>query len=141
MLDPKLLRTDAEAVAANLARRNFSFDVAAYQALEDRRKDLQARVEELRNERNVNSIDISLDGNDVYMLELYGRDETREVLLGPHIEDGFKGMYVYKVTLERPVKAVRAVRVVPMRGDLAYSVCHLILSYSETPSREGGKLH
>ncbi len=55
MLDPKLLRTDLEAVAANLARRGFELDVAGYRALEERRKTLQVAVEELRNERNVRS--------------------------------------------------------------------------------------
>ncbi|MGI9343270.1 MAG: serine--tRNA ligase [Gammaproteobacteria bacterium] len=55
MLDPKLLRTEIDAVAANLARRGFALDAAAYGALEDRRKVLQMRVEELQNERNVKS--------------------------------------------------------------------------------------
>jgi seryl-tRNA synthetase len=55
MLDTKLLRQEPEAVAANLKRRGFDFDVAAYQGLEEQRKDLQVRVEELRNERNVKS--------------------------------------------------------------------------------------
>ncbi len=55
MLDSKLLRNDPEAVAANLARRGFAFDAAAHAALEESRKTLQVRVEELRNERNVAS--------------------------------------------------------------------------------------
>ena len=55
MLDVKLLRTDTDTVAANLARRGYALDVAAYQALESNRKALQTRVEELRNERNVKS--------------------------------------------------------------------------------------
>ncbi|MFW2404609.1 MAG: serine--tRNA ligase, partial [Gammaproteobacteria bacterium] len=55
MLDPKLLRTDIDAIAANLARRGHAFDVARYVALEEQRKSLQVRVEELRNERNVKS--------------------------------------------------------------------------------------
>jgi len=55
MLDTKLLRTDLDAVVANLARRGFKFDTARYQSLEDKRKDVQIRAEELRNERNVKS--------------------------------------------------------------------------------------
>ena len=55
MLDAKLLRSDPEAIAANLARRGYHLDTAAYGALEERRKGLQTRVEELRNERNVKS--------------------------------------------------------------------------------------
>ena len=58
MLDPRLLRTDPEAVRANLARRGFSLDVAAFQEMEERRKALQVRVEQSRNERNVRSKEI-----------------------------------------------------------------------------------
>ncbi|MDQ2070704.1 serine--tRNA ligase [Natronospira bacteriovora] len=55
MLDTKLLRNDLEAVAANLARRGYEFDIAAFRELEERRKALQVRTEELRNERNTRS--------------------------------------------------------------------------------------
>jgi seryl-tRNA synthetase len=55
MIDPKLLRQDAETVAANLVRRGFEFDTGAYLALEERRKSLQVETEELRNERNTSS--------------------------------------------------------------------------------------
>jgi seryl-tRNA synthetase len=55
MLDPKLLRTDLDAVAAQLARRGFALDTDAYRRLEALRKELQTRAEELRNERNVKS--------------------------------------------------------------------------------------
>jgi seryl-tRNA synthetase len=53
MLDIKLLRSDPQSVAANLARRGFTLDVAALRTLDDRRKKSQIRVDELRNERNV----------------------------------------------------------------------------------------
>ncbi len=52
MIDPKLLRTEPERVAANLARRGFQFDVAAFKALEERRKGCQIEVDRLRAERN-----------------------------------------------------------------------------------------
>jgi len=52
MIDPKLLRTAAADVAANLARRNFTFDTDVYLSLEEQRKSLQVDVENLRAERN-----------------------------------------------------------------------------------------
>ena len=58
MLDPRLLRADLEAVRANLARRGFVLDAPGFQSLEDRRKTVQVRVEELRNERNTRSREI-----------------------------------------------------------------------------------
>lgn len=58
MIDPKLLRQASQDVAANLARRGFTFDVDAYLALEERRKALQVETEELRNERNTSSKNI-----------------------------------------------------------------------------------
>ena len=58
MIDPKLLRQDAAAVAANLARRGFEFDADAYVALDQRRKSLQVETEELRKERNSSSRNI-----------------------------------------------------------------------------------
>ena len=58
MLDQKLLRNDLDAVRANLARRGYTLDSDAYVALEERRKEIQIRVEELRNERNVKSKNI-----------------------------------------------------------------------------------
>jgi seryl-tRNA synthetase len=55
VLDPKLLRADASAVAAQLARRGFVFDVAAFEALEGQRKAVQIEVDRLRAERNANA--------------------------------------------------------------------------------------
>ncbi len=55
MLDPRLLRSEPAAVAANLARRGFILDVAHLNALEETRKKWQVRVDELRNERNVHA--------------------------------------------------------------------------------------
>ena len=52
MIDPKLLRSDPEAVARNLARRGFVLDVAALRAQEERRKALQIETDRLRAERN-----------------------------------------------------------------------------------------
>ena len=55
MIDPKLLRNSAADVAANLARRGFEFDTAAYLALEERRKALQVETEQLQSERNTSA--------------------------------------------------------------------------------------
>jgi len=55
VIDPKLLRTDPEAVARNLARRGFTLDVAALKALEDKRKPCQVELDRLRAERNANA--------------------------------------------------------------------------------------
>jgi seryl-tRNA synthetase len=55
MLDPKLLRSDIDKVAAELARRGAKFDVENYTALETRRKALQVRTEDLQKERNNSS--------------------------------------------------------------------------------------
>jgi len=52
MIDPKLLRSDPAAVARNLARRGVVLDVAALQALEERRKEWQIETDRLRATRN-----------------------------------------------------------------------------------------
>jgi seryl-tRNA synthetase len=55
VLDPKLLRTDLTGVATALARRGFVLDVAAFAALEERRKSVQIDADRLRSERNANA--------------------------------------------------------------------------------------
>jgi seryl-tRNA synthetase len=55
VIDPKLLRTDPEGVARNLARRGFTLDVAALRALEETRKPWAVQVDGLRAERNANA--------------------------------------------------------------------------------------
>lgn len=53
MIDPKLLRTDLNHVATQLARRGFNLDTDAYTTLENRRKQLQTETQALQNERNI----------------------------------------------------------------------------------------
>ncbi len=60
MLDSKLLRTETEKVAANLARRGFVLDVTRLQLLEEQRKKWQIKVDELRNERNTNAKSVGM---------------------------------------------------------------------------------
>jgi seryl-tRNA synthetase len=55
MLDPKLLRSDIDTVIAGLARRKFDFPRAEYLQLEETRKAVQIKAEELRQERNTRS--------------------------------------------------------------------------------------
>jgi len=52
VIDPKLLRSDPEAVARNLARRGFKLELSAYRALEELRKQSQIEADRLRSERN-----------------------------------------------------------------------------------------
>jgi seryl-tRNA synthetase len=52
MLDIQLLRKDLPAVVAALKRRPFEFDEAGFRSLEDERKKVQSRTEELQAKRN-----------------------------------------------------------------------------------------
>jgi seryl-tRNA synthetase len=52
MLDIQLLRKDLPAAVAGLKRRGFEFDAPAFQKLEDERRKLQSRTEELQAKRN-----------------------------------------------------------------------------------------
>lgn len=55
MIDPKLFRTELDVVIANLARRGVEFDKQTYLDLEENRKSLQMKTQELQNERNSRS--------------------------------------------------------------------------------------
>jgi seryl-tRNA synthetase len=55
MLDPRLLRTELDQVAKQLARRGLVLDTARIESLESERKELQIQVQELQNERNTRS--------------------------------------------------------------------------------------
>lgn len=58
MLDPKLLRNDAEAVAENLKRRGFDLPLEQLKQLESERSEKQSRAESLQAERNSRSKNI-----------------------------------------------------------------------------------
>ena len=60
MLDIQLLRTQLDHVAARLATRGLQLDTAAFQALEDERKQLQTRTQELQARRNTLSKQIGM---------------------------------------------------------------------------------
>jgi seryl-tRNA synthetase len=55
MLDPKLLRSDINQVAAQLARRGYTLDTGTLQNLDERRKDIQVATQQLQAERNSRS--------------------------------------------------------------------------------------
>jgi len=60
MLDIQLLRKDLPAVVAGLSRRGVAFDEAGFRALEDERKVLQTRTEELQARRNALSKQVGI---------------------------------------------------------------------------------
>ena len=55
MLDPQLLRTNPEGVTKALATRGYTLDADAWRELEARRKDLQVRVQDLQNKKNLSA--------------------------------------------------------------------------------------
>jgi seryl-tRNA synthetase len=80
VIDPKLLRSDPEAVARNLARRGFKLDVEALKALEDQRKPFQVELDRLRSERNANAKAVGMAkgrGEDVAPLISKGEQLTQ----------------------------------------------------------------
>ena len=82
MIDPKLLRSDPEAVARNLARRGFTLDVQAFKSLEEKRKPFQIESDRLRAERNSNAKAVGMGkgkGQDVAPLLARGEELTREL--------------------------------------------------------------
>ncbi len=82
MIDPKLLRSDPEAVARNLARRGFVLDVQALKALEEKRKPWQIEADRLRAERNANAKAVGMakaKGGDVAALIANGEKLTRDL--------------------------------------------------------------
>ncbi|MDA0680049.1 MAG: serine--tRNA ligase [Proteobacteria bacterium] len=96
MIDPKLLRTSADEVASNLARRNFQFDGEGYANLDCRRKALQVEVENLRSERNASAKRIGKaksQGEDIAPLLAAVED------LGAKLEDADKNLGILQSEL------------------------------------------
>jgi len=60
LIDPKLLRSDPEAVARNLVRRGFVLDVGALRALEEGRKHWQMEADRLRADRNAKAKSVGM---------------------------------------------------------------------------------
>jgi len=84
MLDIQLLRTDLEGTAQRLAARGFILDTAAFQNLEQERKAIQTRTQELQAKRNATSKQIGqakAKGEDVsaIMAEVAGLGDELKV--------------------------------------------------------------
>ncbi len=85
MLDLQLLRKDLDAVASRLANRGFQLDANAFKALENERKTLQIRTEELQARRNALSKQIGAlksrgEDTSAVMAEVAGiGDELKQV--------------------------------------------------------------
>jgi len=82
VIDPKLLRSDPEAVARNMARRGLKLDVEALKALEEKRKPWTVEVDRLRAERNANAKAVGMakgKGQDASALIARGEALTEEL--------------------------------------------------------------
>ena len=60
MLDVQLIRGDLDTVAARLATRGVTIDVVAIRSLEEQRKKLQVRTQDLQANRNTTSTQIGV---------------------------------------------------------------------------------
>lgn len=58
MIDPRLLRSDLDELTRQLARRGFTLDTETINALEQCRKAVQVRTQELQNRRNTSAKEI-----------------------------------------------------------------------------------
>ena len=82
MLDARLLRSDPDAVAANLARRGFKLDVERFRSLEDRRKSAQVAADEVRAARNAHAKSVGkakTQGQDIASLLAEGEALARRL--------------------------------------------------------------
>jgi seryl-tRNA synthetase len=82
MLDAKLLRTDLDSVARNLARRGFTLDVGHFRALEERRKATQVAADEIRAARNAHAKKVGMakgKGEDITTLLAEGEALARKL--------------------------------------------------------------
>ena len=84
MLDIQLLRKDLPAVVAGLKRRGFDFPEAEFKALEEERRTLQLRTEELQAKRNSLSKQIG-------MLKGKGEDASAAMKEATGLGDEVKG--------------------------------------------------
>jgi seryl-tRNA synthetase len=82
MLDAKLLRTDPDAIARNLARRGFVLDMERLRSLEERRKSTQVAADETRAARNAHAKKVGMAkgrGEDVAALLAEGEALARQL--------------------------------------------------------------
>jgi hypothetical protein len=72
----------------------------------------------------VKEIDLTVDNNDRYELEIIGV-ERRKIVVGP-ANNGKGGLARYVKRVDPPVREVTAIRLRALSGDMAYSVGHLV---------------
>ena len=71
MLDPQVLRNDIGQVAKALSKRHYTLDITAIETLEEKRKAVQVKTQELQQQRNSRSKEIGkakAQGNDAQPL-------------------------------------------------------------------------
>jgi len=85
MLDIHLLRRNAQAVADRLRTRPFVFDVAAFAAIEQERKEVQAATEDLQARRNSLSKQVGI-------LKARGEDAAAVMVEVAQIPERLKGL-------------------------------------------------
>ena len=91
----------------------------------------------LQPRRDVATVNLSLDSNDVYRIDVRGKKRTATFEVGPYKgKKGFKGMANFTHRLDKPVVNVATVRITPVRGDKRYSFGHVKLI---APSKGKGK--
>jgi len=103
MLDSKLLRGNIDFVIEQLKRRNFTFDVAQYNKLEDQRKVIQVQTQDLQNLRNTKSKAIGqakASGENMQPL----LDEVSE--LGQKLDDAKSKLHDIQAKIEEIVMAI-----------------------------------
>jgi seryl-tRNA synthetase len=82
VIDSKLLRSDPDTVARNLARRGFALDVTALKALDEKRKVAQVQSDQIRSERNAHAKAVGMAkgrGEDIAPLIAKGDELTRNM--------------------------------------------------------------
>jgi seryl-tRNA synthetase len=82
VIDAKLLRSDPDTVARNLARRGFALDVTALKALDEKRKIAQVQNDQIRSERNAHAKAVGMAkgrGEDIAPLIAKGDELTRNM--------------------------------------------------------------
>jgi seryl-tRNA synthetase len=105
MLDSKLLRTELDETAEKLARRGFTLDVEKIRDLEEQRKSLQVKTEDLQALRNSRSKSIG-------QAKAKGdHDEAARILaevgnLGSELDEAKKALAELQVQLEEVTLSV-----------------------------------
>jgi 4-amino-4-deoxy-L-arabinose transferase-like glycosyltransferase len=77
-------------------------------------------------ERTVSEIEVSLDSNDRYEIQLVGVGAPRAIVVGPGVGKG-PGLARYVERLEPPAEGVQVLRLRAVEGDRAYSLGHLLI--------------